>query len=55
MFFISIIGGSIVLHVRSLNLVHFELLRQKLSCTGSQFASCAKGMISLRIVALERL
>ena len=44
--------------VATLYLVHVELPRQKLrsmSCTGSQFASCANGVISLRVVALARL
>ena len=41
-----------------LYLVHVELPRQKLrsmSCTGSQFASCVNGVISLRVVSLARL
>ena len=41
-----------------LYLVHVELPRQKLwsmSCTRSQFASCANSMISLHVVVLAQL
>ena len=46
------------LKTSGLYLVHVELPRQNLrsmSCTGSGFASCANGVISLRVVALARL
>ena len=43
---------------RFFRLVRVELPRQNLRsmpCTGSQFASCANSVISLRVVALARL